>query len=551
MRNIVLSCLVIFGLVACDNQNTNVSRNTGSLACTGGEDISIISGSENEALAPFLADAERSTGVDLCITYKGSVDIMLALQDPNFAYDATWAAQSLWVELGDERQNRVKHTKSIMTSPVVLGVKKSTAERLGWVGKNVTMKEIYNAVNRGDLKFGTTSATQSNSGASTYVAFATALAGVEVLTTNDINNPKLREKMANFYQKGVSLTSGSSKWLADAFVADDKQVAMFNYESIILDVNREMLVPNGKEPLYIIYPVDGMAIADSPLSFVKHSNSQVKEENFLKVQNYLLSAEVQNKILSIGRRAGAVGTMTVAGDPTIFPKEWGVDLNRVIQPITFPRTNVIREMLAIYQGGDTRKPSITVFAVDYSGSMSGYGETSLEQAMTIMLDQKIAAEYMIQTGSKDITIVIPFNGAVIDIASVTGNNANDMTNLLNWTNNHSSGGGTNIYSAVLSGLQLIKSIPNIQDYQPAIVLMTDGASDGYSLMSEIVAIQQQIPVQVPVFSIKFGSADESQLLKLAGLTSSKTRDSNSPMPHARVFDGKDLANAFRQAKGYN
>ena len=45
---------------------------------------------------------------------------------------------------------------------------------------------------------------------------------------------------------------------------------------------------------------------------------------------------------------------------------------------------------------------------------------------------------------------------------------------------------------------------------------------------------------VPIFSIEFGSADPSQLNKVATLTS------------GQVFNGKDdLISAFRIAKGYN
>jgi Ca-activated chloride channel family protein len=45
---------------------------------------------------------------------------------------------------------------------------------------------------------------------------------------------------------------------------------------------------------------------------------------------------------------------------------------------------------------------------------------------------------------------------------------------------------------------------------------------------------------IPVYSIKFGVADERQLNEIARLSS------------GRVFDGtKDLVRAFRQARGYN
>ena len=47
-------------------------------------------------------------------------------------------------------------------------------------------------------------------------------------------------------------------------------------------------------------------------------------------------------------------------------------------------------------------------------------------------------------------------------------------------------------------------------------------------------------MDIPVFSIMFGDADETQLEELARLT------------NARVFDGREnLTEAFRSVKGYN
>ena len=53
-----------------------------------------------------------------------------------------------------------------MTSPVVWGIKKSVAEQLGFVGKDVTVQQLSDAVQSKKLKFAMTSASQSNSGAS-------------------------------------------------------------------------------------------------------------------------------------------------------------------------------------------------------------------------------------------------------------------------------------------------------------------------------------------------------------------------------------------------
>ena len=68
--------------------------------------------------------------------------------------------------------------------------------------------------------------------------------------------------------------------------------------------------------------------------------------------------------------------------------------------------------------------------------------------------------------------------------------------------------------------------------------MTDGVSDGS--FSDFQQDYEESGLDVPIFSIMFGSADPVQLEDLAELS------------NARVFDGReDLVGAFRSVKGYN
>ena len=79
---------------------------------------------------------------------------------------------------------------------------------------------------------------------------------------------------------------------------------------------------------------------------------------------------------------------------------------------------------------------------------------------------------------------------------------------------------------------------DLSQYTPAIILLTDGVSDGS--IDAFQTAYEAFGADVPVFSIMFGSADPTQLEELAELT------------HARVFDGReDLIGAFRSVKGYN
>lgn len=147
----------------------------------------------------------------------------------------------------------------------------------------------------------------------------------EGLTEKDLDNQKLKESITGLLS-GIDRSSGSSDWLKDMFLAGDFD-AMVNYECLIIDAN-EQLVEQGREPLYVIYPYDGLSFVDSPLGYVDHGD-QKKQEAFLKVQEYLLSDEVQKEIEKTGRRTDIVegGHILSIGTPEAI-----LELNNRLEP---------------------------------------------------------------------------------------------------------------------------------------------------------------------------------------------------------------------------
>ena len=101
------------------------------------------------------------------------------------------------------------------------------------------------------------------------------------------------------------------------------------------------LVAQGKEPLYILYPVDGVSISDSPLAYIKQGNGE-KEEVFKKLQSYVLSDEGQKILASNGRRTWYGGVKSDV-DQTIFNKDWGIDTTKYIVPLKYPNTEIIKK----------------------------------------------------------------------------------------------------------------------------------------------------------------------------------------------------------------
>jgi Ca-activated chloride channel family protein len=334
----------------------------------------------------------------------------------------------------------------------------------------------------------------------------------------------------------------------ESFLKDHARLdAMFNYESMIIAANQR-LVQEGAPPLFIIYPVDGLAVADCTLGFVNRpglSDNQKKKDAFIRWRNCLLTDAIQTRILQTGFRTGLIG-MNPAGAPAgVFNPAWGIDLGRTISPVPWPDAAVTLQALTLYQTA-FRKPSLTAFALDCSGSMKSGGLDQLKNALRLLFDPATASEYFIQTGAEDITVVIPFHRGLVweKPLVVTGNSRQELETLVRRIESLSADGNTDIYNPVSAAWDAFASLgPGIRRYLPSVILMTDGQSNAGSLEWLLSRWTQKAAgfEMPPVFCIMYGEASDDQLQRLARATS------------GRVFDGRKdgLEKAFREAKGYN
>ncbi|MEO0562530.1 MAG: VWA domain-containing protein, partial [Chloroflexota bacterium] len=474
------------------------------------------------------------------VDYQGSVDIARMLQTGSMQYDAVWPANTLWLAFGDT-QGLVEHEESIMRSPVVFGLKRPVAEQLGWLDQDVTMSDILDAAERGDVRFMMTSATQSNSGASFYFAALSAFAGSpEVISQADLEDPAVQDQIKRILGT-VDRSSGSSGWLKDLFLETyDLFDGMVNYESVLIEANQE-LATMGRAPLVAIYPIDGSAIADSPLGFINTSSDE-KETIFLELRDFLLGDEAQAQLVAAGRRAGNLGLQLDNVDTSVFRPDWNIDVNQVIQPIRFPNTQVIGEALNLYQTS-FRRPSCTVIAVDRSGSMHGNGERNANAGLRTILNQGTAEQFLIQATPNDVTTVMLFNERVInrselDRWTVRGNDADALNNLYVQAESVNSGGGTNIFGTAFQALTWLDQV-RTPECLPSVILMTDG-EDNENQQATLNTYLDNNENDIPIFVITFGGAREDQVGPMVDRT------------FGRIFDGRsNLIGAFRSAKGYN
>ena len=542
-----LCSLAVFMGFGCGGEP---SAPTGLDAVTSGNGapaIVIWSGSENKGLEPIVSEYAQSKGVPILVRYHGSIDIMRELRKGHQAEpDILWPAAGHWLAIGDTAKV-IRHAESIMKSPLVVAVRRSKAEALGWVpdrpnyiGRELTVEDVLKATSAGTLRLGMTSATQSNSGNQAYLGFLYAFAGKpEMLEMKHLQDPAVGAKVSKLL-RSFNRSAGSSGFLKDLLVErSDALDGMVNYECLVIEAN-EVLVAQGKEPLFAVYVSDGTAIADSPLALVDKGDPR-KEEFFKGLQNYLLSEPVQQRILQSGRRTGKVG-LAVSGAVTKFNPAWGIDVSRTISPVPLPPNDVILEAMNLYQTA-FRKPSLTVYVLDYSGSMSqNGGEQQLKDAMRILLNPQLAAEYLLQPSPRDVSICIPFSSHADSPITVSGNDPQLLANLFAQLDQKSAGGGTALYGAVGKAFQALQPYADrAGEYHISVIVMTDGAPTDYPSALEQAVRSSPLWGDVPIYSILFGEGVRRDLM-----------EELSKKAFGKVFDGtKDLATAMREAKGFN
>lgn len=191
--------------------------------------------------------------------------------------------------------------------------------------------------------------------------------------------------------------------------------------------------------------------------------------------------------------------------------------------LTFSMTSatVIDSALNVYQTA-LRKPSWTIWVVDYSGSMSGEGKNGVVKGLNAALDPDQAKKSYIEPASGDVNILIPFETEAHRPVKATGTSTSDLLHEADATD---ASGGTDIYEGLLSALDELPSESEASQYTTAIVLMTDGRSNS-DHQDEFESAYKSRGRDLPIFSIMFGDADPSQLKSLATLS------------NAKVFDGR-------------
>src|SRR5262249_36509863 len=151
-------------------------------------------------LVPLLPRIEDETGIKLQFDYIGTLDGTQQIIGGHDKHDLAWFSHSKYLDLLQTEQNvKVVHAETpIMLSPVVLGVKHSVAEKLGWAGNaKVTWRDIAEAADAGKFRFAMTNPGASNSGFTALLGVAAAFAGsADALNAGQIDKKAMKQLFA-------------------------------------------------------------------------------------------------------------------------------------------------------------------------------------------------------------------------------------------------------------------------------------------------------------------------------------------------------------------
>ena len=491
----------------------------------------IIASNSTKPMYTDLKEYAKENKIDLEIEYYGDLDIVDKLNEDSKNYDAVWISNSIWLYMLDNSY-LTTDSKSIVIDPVVIGITKSKAQELGFIDKEVQNKDILNVIRDKKLKYVMSSVTKTNTGATAYLGFLNSLAGnPEVLTEEILEDEKLGNDLRDFF-KGVERVSGDEDYLIDMFKNGDYD-AMINYESTLIALNKE-LTASGKEPLYLVYPTDGVAINDMPFAYINNDTTdENKKEKFNLLQNYLRSDDALITMEKLGFRSW-YGGVKESVDKKTFNPDWGIDTTKYLKDMKYPSKKVITKALNLFVE-KLRKPTHVVFCLDVSGSMDGDGINELKEAMNYILDYEQASKDMLQFSSKDKITIISFNDKYEVLGTRFGNQTDEVINIIN---SLEPGGATNIYDTSIEALKILSG-ESKDEYTTTVILMTDGISNAGNYR-DLYKYYEETKNDIPIYSITFGSSDEDELEQVASLTNGK------------VFDGKSgLKEAFALVRSYN
>jgi Ca-activated chloride channel homolog len=296
--------------------------------------------------------------------------------------DLVSPASEVFVRLGNT-EGRAKlgrevigPTKSLVLSPVVIGIWEPMAKALGWPDKPIGWSDIldlatnnlgwaaYSHPEWGKFKFGHTHPEYSNSGLVSLFAIAYAAVGKTTsLEINDLIDPKVGDFIKGI-ENSVLHYGNSTGFFAKKMFTNGPQYlsAAVMYENLVVQSHSE---PNLAFPVVAVYPKEGTFWSDHPVGIVDREWVTPERREAAEIYiNFLLDRPQQLTALKCGFRPGA--TEMPIGSP--IDTTHGVDPRQPKTVLELPNTATVAGIRNLWFK-NKRQARVTL-AFDVSNNMN-------------------------------------------------------------------------------------------------------------------------------------------------------------------------------------
>lgn len=435
--------------------------------------LTVLATGELADLGPVLADLRRDTGVELVMDYRAT---LAAPAD----HDLAWLPTARFLRL---RGAEPGTATSIMLSPLVLGVKAAEAAKLG---ARPTWADIADRAAGGELRYGMADPHVSGTGMAALIGVATAAAGTgAALRPEDVRCDRIQGFLAG--------RAFSAPDVAEEYVRrQDDAGGIVAPESAVLALNASGRL---REPLTVVYPRDGIVLADYPLMLL----NPAKRAAYDKVVQWLRTPPAQRAIMDRTFRRPADPAVPRTG-PLAAP---------IGNPLYFPdRQEVLDRLLQAYDRAGTARQ--VIFVLDYSLSMAGPRVAALRRAFAALngFDRFSVGEQV---------TILRFAGEVLEERTVTMSRREDADGLQAVVASADLRPRTAIWAALERAYRIARP-------GAAIVLMTDGENNTGPGADAFLAGAHDAG---PTYAVGFGEANQAELGRVAAATGGRVVDGNA------------------------
>ena len=432
-------------------------------------------------------------------------------------------AGQAWIELinqtwkGRTNQNFVDASKPTVVSGLVIAMWEPMARALGWPDKPIGWDDItkvagdpkgwasLNHPEWGAFRFGHGHPDFSTSAMLSVVSAIYAAAGKTAgLTTEDLKNPKVIEKLATL-EKSIVHYGESSSWLTEKLCTRGPAYlsAVTLYESNVVKANDKY---KAKMPfkLVAIYPKEGTFWENHPTGIVNADWVTADQKQAAqKLLDFMTSKDQQAKAPKYGYRP------TDKSVPVSAPidAEHGADpAQSADKSLEYMSDSVFRRANELWH--EVKKHSLVYMVLDTSGSMNGEPMNAAKKG---------TAQFIREMQKEDEVAVIAFSdrprlvkplGKVRDVGEGLAQSVEGLF----------ADGATSLYDATLMALDLIEKHKKDSKEQKlyGVVVLSDGKDT--SSTQKLSDLLDRMPANesadgTRIFTVAYGDEADEDLLK--------------------------------------